>query len=398
VNKKIPADFPRVRLGDVVDFNPKESLSKGASAKKISMEHLRPYTRDVTNYELAAFSGGSKFRNGDTLMARITPCLENGKIAQVKILEEDEVGFGSTEFIVMRGRKDVSDSDFVYYLANTPVVRDIAIKSMMGTSGRQRVQQDVLENLPIPLPPLPVQRSIAATLSCLDDKIELNRRVNANLEAQAQALFKRWFVDFESFQAGDFVDSELGNLISFVNGFAFKSNDYVENGLYKLITIKNVQDGLIDTNNVTCLSDFPVGMPENVKLNIGDILMSLTGNVGRVGIVTEQNLLLNQRVAKVVPNNPECLPFFYFFFRQKIIKEQLINLARGTAQANLSPVETLKIHIKYNKARITEYSNIVFPLYNIIVVNMQQSRVLAAIRDTLLSPLMSGEIEVEESV
>lgn len=176
------------------------------------MEYLQPFTRAISSYETAEYSGGSKFRNGDTLMARITPCLENGKTAYVSILDDGEVGFGSTEYIVFRNIEGVTDSKFVYYFVTSPWFREIAIKSMVGSSGRQRVQQSVLENLEVTLPPLEEQRRIAGILGSLDDKIELNRRINANLEAQAQALFRSWFVDFEPFRDGPFVDSELGKI------------------------------------------------------------------------------------------------------------------------------------------------------------------------------------------
>ena len=171
------------KLGDAVNFNPRESIPKKQKAKKIAMEKIKPFTRFITEYEVAEFSGGSKFRNGDTLLARITPCLENGKTSQVTILDDDEVGFGSTEYIVLREKAGLTYKDFIYYLSISPKFRDIAIKSMVGTSGRQRVQQDVLESIEISLPPISEQKIIADTLSCLDDKIEQNRKINDNLAA-----------------------------------------------------------------------------------------------------------------------------------------------------------------------------------------------------------------------
>ena len=180
------------RLGDIIQFNPPERLAKGTIAPKVAMEQLQPFTRAISGYEMAAYSGGSKFRNGDTLMARITPCLENGKIAYVSILDDGEVGFGSTEYIVFRNIEGVTDNKFIYYFVSNPRFRNIAIKSMVGSSGRQRVQQSVLENLEVKLPPLSEQKRIAAILGALDDKIELNRRINANLEEQAMALYKSW--------------------------------------------------------------------------------------------------------------------------------------------------------------------------------------------------------------
>ncbi len=171
------------KLGDFVEFNPKENLSKGTLAKKISMDKLQPFCRDIPAYETESFLGGTKFKNGDTIMARITPCLENGKTAKVNILDENEVGFGSTEYIVFRAKENVSDEDFLYYLIISSIVREPAIKSMVGSSGRHRVQTDVLQALEISVPPLDEQKKIAGILKGLDDKIALNNAINCNLAA-----------------------------------------------------------------------------------------------------------------------------------------------------------------------------------------------------------------------
>lgn len=172
-----------VRAMDFIDFNPRESITKGVVVKKVAMEHLLPFTRDVSSYEFSPFHGGSKFRNGDTLMARITPCLENGKTALVNILDQGEVGFGSTEFIVMRAKPGISDKDFIYYLAQSPILRDKAIKSMVGSSGRQRVQLSVLNDTKFYAPPLKEQIEIAGILRALDDKIANNTAINHHLAA-----------------------------------------------------------------------------------------------------------------------------------------------------------------------------------------------------------------------
>lgn len=149
------------------------------------MEYLQPFTRQISGFEEAPYAGGTKFRNNDTIMARITPCLENGKTAFVKGFAENEVVFGSTEYIVMRAIPGASDSVFIYYLATSPSFRDVAIKSMVGSSGRQRVQQDVLENLELVLPDYETQVRVGKVLSAFDDKIELNAQINHNLEGIA---------------------------------------------------------------------------------------------------------------------------------------------------------------------------------------------------------------------
>ena len=173
----------KYRLSEIAEFNPRESIKKGTVAKKISMDKLQPFCRDIPEYEYATFSGGTKFRNGDTIMARITPCLENGKTAKVNILDDGEVGFGSTEYIVFRAKENLTDEDFIYYLVCSPLVRDPAIKSMVGSSGRQRIQTDVVQNLEIDLPDLDMQRKIGSILRDFDDKIALNNAINNNLAA-----------------------------------------------------------------------------------------------------------------------------------------------------------------------------------------------------------------------
>ena len=202
------SEWQTVRAADFMDFNPRLSIKKGTVATKISMDKLRPFTKAVPSVEQAEFSGGTKFANGDTIMARITPCLENGKTAFVDCLRENEIAFGSTEFIVLRAKPGVSDPQFVYYLATSPEFRNVAIKSMVGSSGRQRVQQPVLENLELTVPKLPEQEKIGHFLAELDDKIALNERVNDNLYDLVNTLYTKLFkdTDCEMTTVEDYVD------------------------------------------------------------------------------------------------------------------------------------------------------------------------------------------------
>jgi len=169
------------KLKDIIEFNPKESIPKGSTAKKIEMTQLTPFCRDVIGYTKEVFYSGTKFRNGDTIMARITPCLENGKTAKISLLNDNEIGFGSTEYIVLRAKKGIANADYIYYLATSSAVREGAIKSMVGSSGRQRVQLDVVKNLEISCPSYTEQQKLTKLLRLLDDKIELNRQINTNL-------------------------------------------------------------------------------------------------------------------------------------------------------------------------------------------------------------------------
>lgn len=261
----------------------------------------------------------------------------------------------------------------------------------------------------VTLPMLKVQQQIAGVLGALDDKIELNRRINENLEQQAQALFKSWFVDFEPFKDGKFVDSELGmipegwrvgvfnELVEILSGFAFKSNTFVEKGKYQLITIKAVQDGLLNISGSNYINIIPPKMPQYCFLRKGDILLSLTGNVGRTCIVTYDNLLLNQRVAKIKPKNIINRMFLYIILRQLDFKKRLIYLAKGTAQLNLSPIETGQIKIIIpSEEYLKKYADMMNSKFDMMLNNSIENIALSKLRDTLLPRLMSGELAITD--
>lgn len=147
-----PEGWEMVPACQLIEFNPTESLRKGTSAPYLDMASLPttgswpepPINRD--------FGSGMRFRNGDTLLARITPCLENGKAAFVQCLPDDTVGWGSTEYIVMRPKAPVP-AGYAYLLARDSAFREHAIRSMTGTSGRQRVQRDSVASFKLALPP-----------------------------------------------------------------------------------------------------------------------------------------------------------------------------------------------------------------------------------------------------
>jgi len=293
---------------------------------------------------------------------------------------------------VITNREGV-DFDFLYYLlCNTNIT------SAVTGAVQMKVSQKNLLNIELPLPPIETQRRIAAILSSLDDKIENNNRINRNLEEQAQALFKSWFVDFEPWggtMPEDWREGTIADLVNLLNGFAFKSSDFVANGFYNLITIKGVQDGKMTTDGADHLDATPAKMPNWCLLKKGDILLSLTGNVGRCCLVDIENCLLNQRVAKLQPRAEYNRLFVYTLFRQEEMKSRMISISRGTAQMNLSPIETGKLSIIVPTDKVLEdfgmrYNGILDTILN----NISESHRLAALRDTLLPKLMRGEISL----
>jgi len=147
--KKYGENEEFVKLDEIIELNPKLSIKKGEMATYVEMSNLPETEFSIKNNVQREFSGGSKFQNDDTLFARITPCLENGKTGFVDFLKENQVAFGSTEFIVMRAKKNVSKY-YPYFIARDNLFRDYAIRSMVGTSGRQRVQTEMLLSFEVP--------------------------------------------------------------------------------------------------------------------------------------------------------------------------------------------------------------------------------------------------------
>jgi type I restriction enzyme S subunit len=151
----IPEGWEVKRLGDFIDLNPRLSIKKGTEASFVEMKALPTDVMSVSDIALKKFKGGSKFQNGDTLFARITPCLENGKTAFVDFLEGEEIAFGSTEFLVMRAKQGISKY-WTYCISRDPVFRKFSISTMVGTSGRQRVQNDPFLSYEMAKPPISV--------------------------------------------------------------------------------------------------------------------------------------------------------------------------------------------------------------------------------------------------
>ncbi len=182
-------------------INPRIQPPRARSLPFVDMAAVDGSAQYVEASQTRGLGGGSRFEDGDTLMARITPCLENGKIARFRSTDRHGFGFGSTEFIVFRGRDGVTTSDFAFYTVKSRSFRDFAISQMSGTSGRQRVPTTCFEHLHLSIPSIATQQAITAILSALDEKIEINQLAASTLEEMARALFKSWFVDFDPVHA-----------------------------------------------------------------------------------------------------------------------------------------------------------------------------------------------------
>lgn len=187
---EIPEHWRVGKLEDIITVNPTESIKKGSLVKYIEMKALSTSSMEINDYIEREVTFGSKFRNGDTLLARITPCLENGKTGFVNILEQGEVAFGSTEFIVLRAKENCCP-EYVYPLARSPYFRDIAIKNMTGSSGRQRVPNDVIANYKLPIPNNNIMKLYQEIANPLFVKITANQKQIQNLTKTRDTLLPK---------------------------------------------------------------------------------------------------------------------------------------------------------------------------------------------------------------
>jgi type I restriction enzyme S subunit len=383
--------WDKIAFSELVEFPPKISLEKDELYDNVPMDVVDGGIKYVQEINQRVYTGGgAKFGNGDTIFARITPCLENGKIAKVKGLETG-VGFGSTEFFVFRAKENISDPDFIYYLAKTDLVRQPAIKSMVGASGRQRADKGVVEQIRVPNIPLPTQRRIASILSAYDDLIENNLKRIKLLEEKAFFRYKQIVKEEETIQGS------VGDLAEVKSGYAFKSRDWADDGL-PVIKIKNIGNNDIDLTDCSFIPESIAETASKFKLNQGDLLIAMTGaTVGKIGMMpkTDSDFYLNQRVGIFRPKIEHAELFLFCFFNEFIAKEAILNLASGAAQPNISGSQIESVKLLYPKPNILKDFGLSVKSHFELIWNLkQQNAKLREARDILLPRLMSGEIEV----
>lgn len=379
------SEWTKKKLSDIADFNPRETIKKGAVAKKIPMDVLRPFYRDIPYYVEECFSGGTKFRNGDTIMARITPCLENGKTAQVSILNDGEVGFGSTEYIVFRAKEGIADKDYLYYLICSPEVREPAIKSMVGSSGRQRVQTDVAKNLETDVPPLIEQKKIGSFLKAFDDKIALNDRINKNLEQQAQAIYQQMFIDNPD---SNWIEGSLSDIVNITMGQSPSGSSYNEDGIGTIFFQGRAEFGF-RFPTIRLYTTEPKRMAY-----ANDILMSVRAPVGDLNVAHNDCCIGRGLAAIHSKTNHQSFVLYTMFSLKKRL--DVFN-GEGTVfgSINRNSLNDMPILIPADE-QIEKFELIVAPMDAAIRNNYDEICRLQAVRDSLLPRLMSGELDVSK--
>ena len=356
-------EWKEYKFSDFVEINPSVKIPKGIPVSFVEMKDLDSSVRYCESSQKKELTGGSRFINGDTLFARITPCMENGKICQVRNLENG-IGFGSTEFHILRGKEGVSDSNFVYYLSRWDEVRDHAEHNMEGSSGRQRVPKQAFDNLYLNLPPLPTQHRIASILSSLDDKIDLLYRENATLEQMAETLFRQWFVveakeEWEEGKLGDLIEVKYGK-------------DH-----------KKLLDGkipVIGSGGIMRYADTALYDKESV-------LIPRKGSLNNVMYMNEPFWTVDTMFYTEM-RRPNIAKFVFHFMKG----QDLANMNVGSAVPSMTTEVLNNVPIDIPPQEVFDkFENAVASLYNKKEQNNKQIQTLIQIRDGLLPRLMSGK-------
>lgn len=302
-------------------------------------------------------------------------------------------------------KTSILDLKWAYYKLLTVNINKMDSGSAIPSTDRYEIY-----SLSVELPSLDEQRRIAGILGSLDDKIELNRRLNANLEAQAQALFRSWFVDFEPFRDGPFVDSELGKIPQgwkicrlkdatkeIIRGFTSK---YVEKSDLINLNQKVNKGQYLDRQYYKFLNP-EIAIPTNKFAQQNDILLNSLGQgtLGRVHYYGEltPNIVIDQHITIIRANNTTFQPsFIYLFLSSNEVQysiEGMVTGSTGMQMLNISQVREMNI-LQPDVNTMNKFHNIVQPFFVEIRKNNAETEIIAKIRDTLLPKLMAGEIKI----
>ena len=401
------------RLEDIIDVNPPVKLKKGESYPFIDIDKVSPTRRSVTNEEVKIYDGqsSSKFCDGDTVFSRITPCLENRKIAKVAI--EGDAAFGSTEFYVLRAKKKKADARFTYYLTSSDAVVLPAINSMTGASGRQRADKRFIQRLKLNLPDLPTQERIADILSAYDDLIEANNRRIELLEQTVQELYKEWFVRFRfpGYENAKFEDGipegwsyvRFGKAIDIIDGDRGvnypKQEEFYPEGDCLFLNAGNVTTKGFDFSSCAYITKEKDAILRKGKVQHGDVLLTTRGTVGNVAFYNETMTFSEMRInsGMVILRNlgvvsPE---YIYTSLRHEYLQKLMTMYASGSAQPQL-PIKDMKRMkiIKPDTKTMERFTEMSADIYNQISLLIMKNQTLAKQRDMLLPRLISGKLEV----
>ncbi len=382
----------------------------------VGLEHIEPNTLRVAGHSVASstISQKLKFRKGDILFGKLRPYFRKVALARFD-------GVCSTDFWVVRA-KNGFDQNFLFYLMASQEFVDFVNQASEGTR-MPRAKWSYAENFTFPDIGIDEQKAIAKILSAFDDKIEVNRRMNATLEAMARALFKAWFVDFEPVHANrenrpstsaspeiaklfpsDFENnipkgwrlgsvSDLGEVVCGKTPSTKIADNFGDE--IPFITIPDMHGKAIITKTVRCLSKKGADSQHKKYLPAKSICVSCIATAGLVSMTSESSQT-NQQINSVIPKGRFCAYFCYQVLN-KLGQEIRTKGSGGSVFVNLNTGSFSRIPILLPDETIsTSYDNITKPLFERILINEKENHCLSEMRDSLLPRLISGRTQVNQ--
>ena len=344
---------------------------------------------------------------GDLLFARQSLVLSGAGKCSIFLGASEPITFEG-HLIRVRLNEDIACPTFYYYFFGSVAGRQ-AIESIIEQVAAAGVRGSDLAKLLVPYPPLPEQRAIAHILGTLDDKIELNRKMNKTLEAMAQALFKNWFVDFEPFRNQGMEDSplgpiprgwntvtidDIGNIVCGKTPSTRESDNY--GGNIPFITIPDMHKKVFVTVTTNYLSEKGALTQSGKLLPKYAVCVSCIATPGLVALTSEPSNT-NQQINSIICNR-ETSPYWCYLAMNNLRQEIITGGAGGSATLNLNKTEFSKMQtIKPNQGVMWKFHQIVEPLFVRVLANELESTTLASIRDALLPKLLSGEVRVKDA-
>ena len=378
------ATWKTYRLGDICDY----VTTRTANIENyISTENMLPNKGGVCTPSNVPSGATIEYKVGDILISNIRPYFK-------KIWQADCNGACSADVLCIRANNK-ADSKYLYYLLSQQLFFDYVMSGAKGCKMPRGDKKQIMQ-WQISLPSLEEQRRIAGILGAIDDKIECNRRINANLESQAQALYKQWFVDNRS---DDWEEKSLSEIVFFQEGPGIRNWQYVEKKGVRFINIRCINDGDVNVQSANMISeDEACGKYAHFLLEPLDIVMSCSGTLGRYAIIRQEHLplCLNTSVIRFRP--AQCIEdysFVYGYLSSAEFLNKQEEMACGSVQANFGPTHLKQIKIKVPpKDYRMKYNNVVMPIINTMLKNRSEINMLSSLRDTLLPKLMNGEIKL----
>ena len=399
-----------MKFSHFVEISPKVKIKKNKKYPFIDMKSISPGERFISSQESKKFKGGgSKFQDKDILFARITPCLENGKIAQYKS-NDLTPAFGSTEFFIFRAKENLINSTYLYYLCYSPIIRKTAEKSMVGASGRQRARLESLKDINIELPNLEEQEKIAAILSACDELIENNNRRIEILEEMAETIYKEWFVRFRfpGHEKVEMIDSELGKIpegweVKKLSELVDTQYGYTESAADKPVGPRFLRGKDINKKSYIIWSDVPYckiepNLYKKFKLYQGDIVVIRMADPGKVSIIEKDIKAVFASYLIRLKTKYGIDPYYLFYFMlSNRYQDYISGASTGTTRKSASAkvVTNVKI-ILPEKSALNQFIKHIKPIRSLLNTLLEKNRNLKKTRDLLLPKLISGKIDVSD--